>query len=304
MTQFNQTTAALCGKDICKTYGKQSVLSHLDITIHPGCIYGLIGRNGVGKTTLLGILTGQNTLDSGSVTYGDMPVWENRKALAHICFSRELSGMLGMGQNPLKVLEYLRAAAIYYPNWDAEYAQTLIEKFKLDVKKKVFKLSKGQMSMVTIIVALASGAPITILDEPVAGLDVVAREQFYRLLLENYTETNRTFVISTHIIEEAASIFERVLIMDEGALIEDCLSEELIDQFRLVSGEEAVLTDALATISGLQALEAQTLGRHKMISVRGNAAAFEALAARGLAVDPMSLQNVFVALCGHGAAEG
>ncbi len=303
MTQ--QTTAAsLCGKNICKHYGKQTVLQNLDITIAPGCIYGLIGRNGVGKTTLLGILTAQNTMDSGSVTYGDMPVWENRNALQHICFSRELSAMLGMGQNPLKVAEYLRAAKIYYPDWDEAYAKSLIEKFKLDTKKKIFKLSKGQMSMVTIIVALASGAPITILDEPVAGLDVVARTQFYRLLLDNYAQTNRTFVISTHIIEEAASIFERVLIMDGGALIEDCPTEELTDQFRIVSGEEGVLLDAIATTAGIQVLSTQSLGRHKMLWVRGSADAFATLAAKGCALDAMSLQNIFVALCAHGEAEG
>ncbi len=301
---LQNTNATLCGKNICKNYGKQAVLKNLDITIAPGCIYGLIGRNGVGKTTLLGILTGQNTMDSGSVTYGDAPVWENRKALENICFSRELSAMLGMGQNPLKISEYLRAAKIYYANWDEAYAKSLIEKFKLDTKKKIFKLSKGQMSMVTIIVALASGAPITILDEPVAGLDVVAREQFYRLLLDDYAETNRTFIVSTHIIEEAASIFERVLIMDDGRLIEDCPTDELIDQFRLVSGEEATLTDALATTAGVHALSAQTLGRHKMISVRGDTDAFAALATKGCTLDAMSLQNVFVALCGHGAAEG
>ncbi len=303
---FYPTTPAagtLCGKHINKSYGKQQVLKDCNIELVAGCIYGLIGRNGVGKTTLLGILTAQNTMDSGSVTYNGVPVWENRAALSQLCFSRELSSMLGMGQNPLKINEYLRAANIYYPAWDAAYADRLIKKFKLDCKKKIYKLSKGQMSMVTIIVALASRAPITILDEPVAGLDVVAREQFYQLLLEDYTETGRTFVISTHIIEEAAPVFERVLIMDDGTLIEDCPTEELIDQFRLVSGAEDALAAALAA-SGVQTLQTQSLGRHKMVAVRGNATAFAALAAQGVAVEPMTLQNVFVALCGHGETEG
>ena len=75
------------------------------------------------------------------------------------------------------------------------------------------------MSMVTITAALASRAPVTILDEPAAGLDVVMRECFYRLLLDDYAETNRTFVISTHIIEEAAGVFERVIVLDEGRVI-------------------------------------------------------------------------------------
>ena len=79
-------------------------------------------------------------------------------------------------------------------------AQKLLDLFGLDKKKKLGKLSKGMLSMVTILVAMASKAEFTFLVEPVAGLDVVAREQFYQLLLEEYTETGRTFVLSTHII--------------------------------------------------------------------------------------------------------
>lgn len=294
--------AALCAKGVCKSYGTNQVLKELDLTIRPGCIYGLIGRNGAGKTTLLGILTGQNTMDKGQVTYGGAPVWENRDVLRQICFSRELNAMGLTGQNALKVRDYLRAASIFYPGWDKEYAARLLAKFGLEEKKAVAKLSKGQMSMVTILIALASGAPVTILDEPVAGLDVVAREDFYRLLLEDYGKTGRTFVISTHIIEEAAQVFERVLILDGGVIREDAPTEELVDQFRYVSGPQDAVDAALAA-QGVSALAVQTLGRHKMAAVRGGEALFAALAARPeLDVAPMNLQNVFVALCGHEAA--
>ncbi len=87
---------------------------------------------------------------------------------------------------------------MYYPHWDKAYAEQLVQRFGLKTKKRISKLSKGMLSMVTIVLALASRAPVTILDEPVAGLDVVAREDFYKLLLEDYTETGRTFIISTH----------------------------------------------------------------------------------------------------------
>jgi len=206
------TNGVLQATDVVKSYNKKEVLHSVSLTIEPGKIYGLIGRNGAGKTTLLSILTAQNTHDSGLVTYNGERVWENQKALDEICFSRELSPMLLFGQNTLKVKEYLRAAALYYPHWDKEYAARLIEMFGLDTKKKIYKLSKGMMSMVTIVLALASRAPITILDEPVAGLDVVAREQFYDVLLADYAETGRTFIISTHIIEEAAGVFEDIIL--------------------------------------------------------------------------------------------
>ncbi len=302
----NQHNAQLCAKGVTKRYGKQTVLENLDLTIEPGCIYGLIGRNGAGKTTLLGILTGQNTKDGGEVNYGGCPVWENRAALDHICFSRELSSASPVrGQNSLKVKNYLEAAKVFYPAWDAAYAARLIEKFGIkDLQKKpIYKLSKGQMSMVTIVIALASCAPITLLDEPVAGLDVIAREQFYRLLLDDYARTSRTFVISTHIIEEAAKVFERVIVLDEGHIIADRPTEELVDEFRYVSGPDNLLDEAIRAAGG-ETLETQTLGRHKMVAVRGSAKTFAALAAdAAFSVEPMNLQNVFVALCGHGDAE-
>ena len=88
-----------------------------------------------------------------------------------------------------QVKEYLKNASYYYPNWDQKMADELIEKFELNTKQRINKMSKGMLSMVTIIVALASKADFTFLDEPVAGLDVVMREYFYHKLMEEYTET-------------------------------------------------------------------------------------------------------------------
>jgi len=290
----------LRAEGVCKSYGKKEVLHDLDLTIQPGKIYGLIGRNGAGKTTLLGILTAQNTLDSGAVTYGGQPVWENQAALDHICFSRELQPTLFTGPNNLKVKHYLKSAAIYYPNWDQEYADRLLAGFKLEPKKKICQLSKGQMSMVTILIALASRAPITILDEPAAGLDVVMRERFYQLLLEDYAQTNRTFIVSTHIIEEAASVFEQVIILDEGRILENSPTDELISQFHYISGREDIVDQVCR---GLEVLSVQQMGRHKTAAVRGSGVKLEAALSADVDVSPMNLQNVFVALCGHGDAQ-
>ena len=289
-------TEILKAAGLCKAYGSKQVLQNLDLTIQPGKIYGLIGRNGAGKTTLLGILTAQNTKDAGEVTYDGQPVWENQAVLSQICFSRELQATQFGGQNNLKVRDYLRSAAIFCPGWDQAYADRLLLEFQLEPKKKICQLSKGQMSMVTILVALASRAPLTILDEPAAGLDVVMRERFYQLLLDDFAQTGRTFIVSTHIIEEAASVFEQVIILDQGRILENSPTDELIDQFRYVSGREDEVDRVCA---GVEVLSRRTVGRHTTAAVRGNP---EKLAALSGDVDiaPMNLQNVFVALCGHG----
>ncbi|MCI9391473.1 MAG: ABC transporter ATP-binding protein, partial [Oscillospiraceae bacterium] len=169
---------------IVKTYSGKDVLREVTLDIQPGKIYGLIGRNGAGKTTLLSILTAQNPVTRGSVTLDGEPVWENRRSLEKLCFSRELNATAESGLSSMKAKEYLRIASTYYENWDRELEERLVKLFNLNLKKKFAKMNKGMLSMVTIVVALCSKAPYTFLDEPVAGLDVVAREQFYKLLLE------------------------------------------------------------------------------------------------------------------------
>lgn len=286
---------------LCKNYGKQPVLQDLDLTFEPGRIYGLIGRNGAGKTTLLGILSGQNFATGGRALYGGQPVWENSAVLGNLHFAREMSAASELAG--LSVKNFLRAGRLFCPYWDQNYADELIKKFELP-NKMINRLSRGQMSMVSITAALASRAPVTLLDEPTAGLDVVARERFYRILLDEYQRTGRTFVISTHIIEEAASVFEKVVILDEGKVVADQNTEDLVEQFRYISGPAAELDAALAE-RGITPLQTQVLGGHKMVAVRGEEALFEELAARdGLTVEGMNLQNVFVALCGHGDEEG
>jgi len=225
-------------KNISKSYKDNKVLDNVSLNIEQGKIYGLIGRNGVGKTTLMSIMTGQNPADSGDVTYNGQPVWENAEALSHICFSREINTKSLLGMNNQKVKEYLRLASIYYKNWDKDMAEELVKRFGIDKKKKVCNLSKGMLSMLTVIIGLASKAEITILDEPAAGLDVIVREEFYKLIIDEQQENGRTFIISTHIIEEAANVFEEVIILKDKCVYLKENTVELLDKCRYVSGLE------------------------------------------------------------------
>ncbi|MCD7955930.1 MAG: ABC transporter ATP-binding protein [Lachnospiraceae bacterium] len=327
---------------IVKRYGEKEVLHGIDLELEQGKIYGLIGRNGAGKTTLLSILSAQNLATEGTVMVEMMgeanstaegekmdscsagvreTVWENPKALSHLCFSRELNTMVGNSANTMKVKEYLKIASLFLPHWDQKTANRLVAEFGLDTKKKISKLSKGMLSMVTIVVALASGAEFTLLDEPVAGLDVVAREKFYHLLLEEFTESGRTFVISTHIIEEAADIFEEVIFLDEGKILLKENLEELLERAWCVSGREDEVDRATA---GYTQHHAERLGRSKSVTIlapklggAGESGCADGLTytdtecaqpgwqpefARGsadLTVQKVSLQKLFVALCGE-----
>lgn len=287
--------STLVCSNISKKYGEKEVLKNVDLTLEKGKIYGLIGRNGAGKTTLLSIMSAQNPATSGEVTWEGEKVWENRRALNHICFSRELvPSASGNGVGTMKVKEYLQAASYYYPNWQKELAKELVEKFELDVKKKIAKLSKGMLSMVTIIVALASKAEFTFLDEPVAGLDVVMREYFYLKLLEEYMDTGRTFVVSTHIIEEAANVFEEVIFLKNKGILLKENTEHLVARCIKVSGPAEAVDAATA---GMELHQVETMGRSKGVTVLLKEG--EQIAqSRELQLQSVNLQNVFVALCG------
>lgn len=280
-----------------KSYGKKSVLENLNLTLESGKIYGLIGRNGAGKTTLLSIMSNQNPASSGAVTLDGENIWENRKALDRICFSRELNITQESGLAAYTVKKYLSTAACYYAHWDKEMASKLMKDFGLNPKDKLGKLSKGMLSMVTIVVALASKAEFTFLDEPVAGLDVVAREQFYKLLLEEYTETGRTFIISTHIIEEAADVMEEVIVINSGKILLKENTQNLIDRACYITGLAEEVDNATA---GFETHRPEKMGRSKGVTV---------LLKDGQSIDskydvtvqPLSLQKIFVALCGEEA---
>lgn len=282
-------------KGITKTYNGKNVLHGIDLELESGKIYGMIGRNGAGKTTLLSILTAQNPATKGTVTLDGETVWENPGVLDRICFARELSPVSINGANTMKIKEYLRIAETFLPHWDKEMAKRLTEEFGLDVKKRISKLSKGMMSMVTIIVALASKAEFTFLDEPAAGLDVVAREKFYRILMDEYMETGRTFVVSTHIIEEASDVFEEVLIVDRGRLLLKENTQELLERSYYISGHENEVEKA---VSGLQVYHEEKAGRSRGVTVLLHPGE-KIPAGYDVSVQRLSLQKVFVALCGE-----
>mgnify|MGYP000183577601 FL=1 len=290
----NKMEAIICS-NVNKSYGKKEVLKNIDFTLEKGKIYGLIGRNGAGKTTLLSILSAQNPATEGNVTWNGEKIWENRYDLMLFCFSRELStNLYGSGVSSLKVKEYLKNASYYYPNWDQKMADELIEKFELNTKQRINKMSKGMLSMVTIIVALASKADFTFLDEPVAGLDVVMREYFYHKLMEEYTETGRTFVISTHIIEEAADLMEEVIMIKDGSLLLKENTQDLLERSYHVSGLAEVVDQAA---EGYEKHHEEKMGRSKSVTILLKEGQ-ELPKDYDVTIQPISLEKLFVSLCG------
>ncbi|MEV5746701.1 ABC transporter ATP-binding protein [Actinoallomurus sp. NPDC052308] len=224
-------TPAISVAGVTRHYRGHQALTDVTFEIDTPCIAGLLGRNGAGKTTLLRILAGQEFTTSGRVhVFGAGPL-ENDAVLRRMILVRE-----DQTYPDLRVRHAIRAASLLYPNWDAELAGTLLDAYELPPARPIKKLSRGMRTALGIIIGLAARAELTLFDEPYAGLDAVARTFFYDQLLADYTAHPRCIVLSTHLIDEAAELLDRVLVIDHGRLVLDAFTDDLRGAATVVTG--------------------------------------------------------------------
>ena len=276
---------------LTKSYGSVKAVKDLSIRLDDGKIYGLLGRNGAGKTTFLNLITSRIFADSGEARLYGQTVVENQALLSQICYMPEKNLFIPT----LRVSEILRTAAEFHSQFETEYADLLCKKFELDKKKKYKTLSRGYESILRIVIGLASRAPLTIFDEPVLGLDAAVRDLFYRELIEDYTKYPRTFIVSTHLIEESADVFEEAIIMKEGALVEQLTVEELKEKARYVSGRNEAVDQATA---GLRILHSEMVGNIKIAAVFENfdTETLKKMSNYQVDITPIPVQKLFIYL--------
>jgi ABC-2 type transport system ATP-binding protein len=273
-------------------YNDVTALDEVSCTLTGGKIYGLLGRNGSGKTSLLSVLAGYRRPSGGAVRIGGQPVFENAEVTSQVCLVR---GSGDASPSGLKVSDVLEFANHLRPSWDAGYAAELAELFSLPLKKNVGALSHGRQSALGIVIGLASRTPLTMFDESYLGLDAPSRYKFYDALLAEAMAHPRTMIVSTHLIEEVGALFEEVLILDEGKLVLHDDAESLRGAGCAVTGD-AESVDRF--VDGLRVLGEKRLGRTKSAMVYGelDAGRRAQADAAGLDLGPLALQDLFVHL--------
>ena len=289
-------TTVIEASGLTKRFGSMTAVDSATFSIEKNTITGLLGRNGAGKTTLMQLLTAQLFASSGSVeVLGASPV-ENARVLQQVCFIKE-SQKYPDDYHPRHVFE---SAPWFFPNWDADFAERLIADFRVPLRRRIKKLSRGQVSAVGVIVGLASRAPITFFDEPYLGLDAVARQIFYDRLIEDYSEHPRTIILSSHLIDEVANLLERVLVIDGGRIVLDERTDDIRDRAANIVGESRAVD---AFVAGREVIHRESLGRVSSVTVLGTLSAEDhrQLSAAGLDVTPVSLQQLIVRTTQHAA---
>jgi ABC-2 type transport system ATP-binding protein len=275
-------------------FGDATALHPLDLDLPAGRIYGLLGRNGAGKTTLLSVLAGFRKPSSGAVLLDGEPVFENVRATTRICLIRD-DGMVGDATDNLR--DILAMATMLRPTFDPAYAAELLDRFGLSARQRLGALSRGQRSAFAIVTGLASRAPLTMFDEAHLGMDAANRQLFHDELLRDYLAHPRTFVLSTHLIEEQSPLFEQVLILHEGRLLLRADLDDLRERGVSVTGPAGVADDF---VYGLTVLSERTLGPTKQVTVFGGLdAERRALAGTyALELGPVAVQDLFIHLTG------
>lgn len=281
-------------KNVSFNYGKVNALDNLSFELEDGKIYGLIGRNGAGKTSLLSLLASYRQPTEGSIELNGEAVFENQEAMQNIQFIYDKD----YSEESTSVGEWIEGMGSFRSNYDHDYANYLIEKFNLPKDKPVYDLSKGMVSALNVTVGLATRTAVTIFDEAYLGMDAPNRELFYEELLKDQERHPRILIFSTHLVSEADYLFDHVIIIHKGAILINESYEKLSEKGFSITGSTEAVEEFIDNFKDMEQLNRKSLGKTTSIMLYGQIGEAEQQQARtyGLDIGPVSLQDLFIHL--------
>jgi ABC-2 type transport system ATP-binding protein len=285
------TPPALRIDGVSRRFGKTQALADVSFEVPENTICGLLGRNGAGKTTMMSIVAGHDRPDAGTVQVFGADPFENAPTMSSVSFLRDNQRY----PDDYYLKHVLRVGPLFHRAWSAELADEIVDRFRLPAKTAVKKYSRGQLSALGVLVGLASRAPLTIFDEPYLGLDATARQTFYDLLLREYADHPRTFLMSTHLIDEMDNLLEHVVVLDRGRVVRDETVEEAQQAAYTATGPAVAVEKVVA---GARVLRTHRVGGMVSLTVEGplTAELMETAAAAGVQVQRATLQDFVAAL--------
>lgn len=276
-------------KNLSLKYKEFEALKDVSFKLEDKRIYGLIGRNGAGKTSLLSLLASLREATEGSIAVARQNPMENADIMQNVAFIHETD----YKDESNKVKRMIDLIARYSPYFDEEYAQYLIKRFKLPLNKPVSKLSKGMKSAMDVVIGLASRAPVTIFDEAYLGMDAPTRMIFYQELLDDQEKFPRIIILSTHLVSEMDYLFDEVLILHNGKLLLKEEYETLVSKGVTITGPADMVDEF---VRGKKIIGTQRLGKTKAVTLyeENNEGLTKEAHNKGLEVTHISLQDLFI----------
>jgi ABC-2 type transport system ATP-binding protein len=215
--------------NVTKSYRGASALRGLTVSVPTGSVFGLLGRNGAGKSTALRALVGLERVDGGEVRVLD------HDPLTLDVEMRRRVGYLSETGVPFPVAtaaSLIRLCAPLYPDWNRALEEQVLARFQIDPRRKLKDLSLGQQRAVGLLLAICPQPELLVLDEPAANLDAVVRREFLETILSLIGEENRSVIFSSHILSDVERVADRVAIMHRGRLLIERPLDELKEQVR------------------------------------------------------------------------
>ena len=207
-------------REITKKYGSKTAVNQVSLGLETGLVYAMLGPNGSGKTTWMKMAAGLVKPTSGEILYQGNPVGvESRKEIAYMSTEPYF-------YNWMSVADVGKYYEDFFQDFSMEKYNEMISRMELTGDMKAKKLSSGMMAKLKIAVTMAREAKIYLLDEPLNGIDILAREQIMKSILEAIA-SDVTLVISSHLVDELERVSDAAVFMKDGQLAEQCMIEEL-----------------------------------------------------------------------------
>ena len=207
-------------REVTKNYGSKTAVSGVSLKLEPGLVYAMLGPNGSGKTTWMKMAAGLVKPSMGEMLYqGTLVGRESKKEIAYMSTEPYF-------YNWMSVADVGKYYQDFFEDFSMERYQQMLERMELTENMKAKKLSSGMMAKLKIAVTMARSAKIYLLDEPLNGIDLLARDQIMTSILEA-TDKDVTLVVSSHLVDELERVVDAAIFMKEGQLVEQCMVEDL-----------------------------------------------------------------------------
>ena len=245
---------------------KAPIFNGISLTIQPGSVYGLLGKNGIGKSTLLYMMCGLMFPHKGRITLDGVEVRHRRpETLEKIFLVPEEFDLPS-----ISVDAYVRRNSVFYPRFDREQFDRYLADFELENVKNLAKTSMGQKKKYLVSFALATNTPLLLMDEPTNGMDIPSKSQFRKVIASGMNE-QKSIVISTHQVRDLENMIDRIDILEGGRLLLDRDTADITSHLRFVEGAgEADIEGALysvSTIAGYSAILPNPTGEETPLDI-------------------------------------
>ncbi len=283
---------AVCIQRLVKRF-KTFTLGPLNVDVPLGAIYGFIGPNGAGKTTTIDLIMGMGHEDSGSITVLGLDHRKDEAAMkARIGYVSPEVSFNAWGKVK-RVVGFYRS---FYPTWDDAYCEELMHRLKLNWQDRIATLSFGSRTKLNLVIALSHRPKLLLLDEPLSGLDALAKQEVFSELLAAVQDEERTVFISSHNLDDIERFTDHLGMIQEGKMLLEGPTAELVERFRMV---DLIKTNgsSMASLAGVR-VQSRDGERCRILldTLRTPLQDLSESGAQILADSPVSLEELFVGI--------